>query len=97
MTATDTATAIPRLTWQRVELSDQFTARTADGVQYSVCDLEKLGYRDGGFSARYRPPQGRARSPKDPINLGNVRSMEAAKALCEQHAAARGEPSRGAL
>jgi hypothetical protein len=58
-------------------------ATTARG-RYRIDDMRRIG--SPGFAARYQPPQGRARNPKQWINLNNVDTIEKAQALCERHA-----------
>lgn len=56
------------------------------GTRYYVHDVNTVGFGEG-FAARYRPPQGRARLVKDPVNLGRCDTAAEAKRLCERHAA----------
>jgi hypothetical protein len=71
------------LIWQQVT-DDSFEARTADGGRYIAADNRMVGAPDL-YGARYRPPQGRARLPKNFEPLGCVKTMAEAKACCERH------------
>ena len=52
-------------------------------VELQISFMREARYRSAPLQVR--PPQDRARSPKDPQPLGSMRSMAQAKARCEQH------------
>jgi hypothetical protein len=58
-------------------------AETGSGA-YQVFDTALYGDGDG-FGAFFQPAQGRARLPTDRQPLGNLKTVEEAKARCEQH------------
>lgn len=82
---------VAKLHWQQ---KDYFLVAETGGGTYQVFDTALHGY--GGIGAFFRPAQGRARLPKDRQPLGNVKTIEEAKARCEQHYERRSAGARRA-